>query len=78
MQDKVFTFLLGLTSSVPLTGLPITSDNYVTSRAKSPAVSAFKFQCVEALQRPHLKVCTQSDLQGLSDGVIPGCKPCDL
>lgn len=78
MQGKVFTFLLGLTSNVPLTGMPITSDSYITSRAKSPAVSAFKFQCVEALQRPHLKVCRQSDLQGLSDGVISKCKPCDL
>lgn len=68
----------GLTSNVPLTGMPITSGSYVTSRAKSPAVSAFKFQSVEALQRPHLQVGRQSDFQGLSDGVIPGRKPCDL
>lgn len=80
MQGKVFTFLLGLTSTVPLRGMPITSDSYVKSRTKSPAVSAFKFkfQCVEALQRSHLKVGGQSDLQGLFDDMISECKPCDL
>lgn len=28
MQGKVFTFLMGLISTVPLTGMPIISDSY--------------------------------------------------
>lgn len=78
IQGKVFIFLMGLTSTVPLTGMPIISDSYVQSRAKSPAVSAFKSQCVETLQRSHLKVGGQLALQGLSDHMISECKPQDL